>query len=230
MQENFNANLIETARLLIANNYARSYKEIATAGGKSYSYFTELKSGKIRYSNEFVERLSTIYPINTEFVFSGIGEPILPKGPFNTTSKSSSLTDQTEIQNVPCLPVGIYKRKNLDCVDYIQSNSVPHIKLSNSFGSIDMLYTVRDSSMAPDFHQGDIIGLREIALDTTIVNGNTYVICTNTNGLICRIITDLKNGTLLLSAMDKSRYSDFTISKNDVIRAFAAIYLVRPYL
>lgn len=134
------------------------------------------------------------------------------------------------IQHVPCIPSGIYQRRDFDCLDYIRKNPVPRIRLSDSFGNIDLLYTVRDDSMFPLFNRGDIIGLREVPLDCTIVNGNVYLIDSRSCGLLLRMVHDLGDGIIEVVPMERNRYRPFTLEKSDVIRAFCSIYLVRTYL
>lgn len=134
------------------------------------------------------------------------------------------------IQHVPCIPSGIYQRRDFDCLDYVRKNPVPRIRLSDSFGNIDLLYTVRDDSMFPLFNRGDIIGLREVPLDCTIVNGNVYLIDSRSCGLLLRMVHDLGDGIIEVVPMERNRYRPFTLEKSDVIRTFCSIYLVRTYL
>lgn len=134
------------------------------------------------------------------------------------------------IQHVPCIPSGIYQRRDFDCLDYVRKNPVPRIRLSDSFGNIDLLYTVRDDSMFPLFNRGDIIGLREVPLDCTIVNGNVYLIDSRSCGLLLRMVHDLGDGIIEVVPMERNRYRPFTLEKSDVIRVFCSIYLVRTYL
>lgn len=225
-------------------------KEFASLLGISPQYTTNLCRPGTSVGKKQIDKILDAFPhINSAWLILGDG-PMLREemngsvsvsNSTNTVINSTNTTIGTSapeqvapavngIQHVPCIPSGIYQRRDLDCLDYVRKNPVPRIRLSDSFGNIDLLYTVRDDSMLPLFNRGDIIGLREVPLDCTIVNGNVYLIDSRSCGLLLRMVHDLGDGIIEVVPMERNRYRPFTLEKSDVIRAFCSIYLVRTYL
>lgn len=71
-----NENIILVAQELVSRRYAKSLAEIARICGKTTQYFTDLKSGRAKYSLSFLDTLAKKFPINKDFVLSG-KEPML---------------------------------------------------------------------------------------------------------------------------------------------------------
>lgn len=211
---------VAVADALIGKGYAKSYNDISLMVGKHKSYFSEMKSGRMNMTIDVYTKLINVFPmINIDYLRTGIGSPI----------KNDMPTISDRIQSVPCIPVAIYQQTNIDCNDYIKNNNVHSVELSMSFGTIDMIYMVRDQSMEPNYSNGDMVAVREVNTDQ-IINGNAYVISTASRGILFRCIHDNGDDTLRLAALNNERYSDFNIEKNDVFRIYLAIYLMRTNL
>ena len=68
-----NKNIIAVAEELVNRRYAKSLAEIARICGKTTQYFTDLKSGRAKYSLSFLDVLVDKYPVNKNFVLTGEG-------------------------------------------------------------------------------------------------------------------------------------------------------------
>lgn len=91
VQVSDNENIILVAQELVSRRYAKSLAEIARICGKTTQYFTDLKSGRAKYSLSFLDILAEKFPINKDFVLTGNG----PK--LNEETKSSIALSAEEL-------------------------------------------------------------------------------------------------------------------------------------
>ena len=94
MEDNiaYNQRVIEAAEELVAKGKVRSLASLAKQFGKTSQYFTALKKGKSKYPLELLDFLTSNYPVNKQFVLSGIGDILI-----NETTNSKITTQDLNI-------------------------------------------------------------------------------------------------------------------------------------
>lgn len=95
-----------------------------------------------------------------------------------------------------------------------------------TFGGLVYHY-VEDDSLEPQFMKGDCLALLAYPKGKEIVvQGSLCAVDTYSNGLLVRFVFTAGNGYILRSA-DRVRYPDTFIPKEDVIRIYRRILMVR---
>ena len=83
--------------------------------------------------------------------------------------------------------------------------------------------------MAPRLCRGYLLALRKLTDDATIINGEIYVVDTNSSGMCLRRLVDNGNG-LTLIAENQQDFPDFDIEYTDVINVFRVVGALIPNL
>lgn len=95
-----------------------------------------------------------------------------------------------------------------------------------SFGGLFYHY-IEDDSLEPQFMKGDCLALMAYPKGGEIVvQGSLCAVDTYSNGLLVRFVFSTEEGYILRSA-DRVRYPDTFIPKEDVIRIYRRILMVR---
>jgi hypothetical protein len=79
--------------------------------------------------------------------------------------------------------------------------------------------------MAPRICRGYLIALRRIPRDSTIINGEIYVVDTLSSGMFLRKIVDNgpEVGTLTFIAENQKEFPDFDLPYEDIINVFRVV-------
>lgn len=138
--------------------------------------------------------------------------------------------DQTqEEEMIPVIPTNIYKETDLNIYDYVtnEENDVQMSPAIQQFPKTDMFYTVNTKAMYPDIHQGDILALKLVCKNKTLVNGEVYAIDTASNGILVRYAYDRGDRVELRPSEEAERFETIYVEKEDIFNYFRVVGLVR---
>ena len=101
---------------------------------------------------------------------------------------------------------------------------LPHVP---HFQKHDLFATCPGDAMAPRICRGYLLALRRMPVDSTIINGEIYVIDTKSQGMFLRRIVDNGEG-LTFIAENQQEFPDFELPYADVINIFRVVGVLIP--
>lgn len=240
-------------RLNIAFNFlkdsgiAHTQKDIAEAMGASKTNVSSALNGvQSVLTDSFLLRFSRAYGIfNRDWLLFGEGPMLRSQGQTqvvhgennsavqmggtNNTYNAASLPVVSTDAVRPIVPAELYKRPNTDVYDEIVVKRAPNVEYAqffSNFSDYDMYMRVQGDSMSPNFFRGDMLALSSMKA-TYILNGTIYVLDTKSYGLVLRVVIDRGEHYECHVVGDESRYAPFNIPKDDVIRIYQVMGLIR---
>ena len=129
-------------------------------------------------------------------------------------------------ENIPVIPARIFRAPEINTYEYVMNSpSIERLPPVPHFQKHDMFATCPGDAMAPRICRGYLLALRKMPKDTTIINGEIYVVDTWSNGMFLRRIID--NGsearTLTFIAENQQDFPDFELPYEDVINVFRVV-------
>lgn len=104
---------------------------------------------------------------------------------------------------------------------YDPTTETPSGFISMPQWSAEFYFPVSGTSMEPDIHSGDIIGVNRVESLNEIDPDKIYMIVTNESRMIKRCHSDENNSELLWCV--STNYPSFTINKNDICAIFHVV-------
>ena len=98
---------------------------------------------------------------------------------------------------------------------------VPH------FQKHELFATCPGDAMAPRICRGYLLALRRMPLETTIINGEIYVVDTKSQGMFLRRLIDNGNGLTFVSE-NQQEFPDFDLPYDDIINIFRVVGVLIP--
>lgn len=154
------------------------------------------------------------------------------EGPMFDTQEQESkyehhhLEDHPELNHdndIPVIPARLFRAPEINIYEYVMNSAnverlppVPH------FQKHDLFATCPGDAMAPRICRGYLLALRRMPIDSTIINGEIYVVDTLSQGMFLRRIVN--NGdTLTFIAENQQDFPDFELPYSDVINIFRVV-------
>lgn len=128
--------------------------------------------------------------------------------------------------DIPVIPARLFRAPEINIYEYvINSASVDRLPPVPHFQKHDMFATCPGDAMAPRICRGYLLALRRMPKESTIINGEIYVVDTKSNGMFLRKIVD--NGpaaqSLTFIAENQQDFPDFELPYNDIINVFRVV-------
>ena len=141
-------------------------------------------------------------------------------------------TEVQELQGAPVIPTGLCRESNCDILEYIEENpeEVEISPIRAKGVTIDLWYRIRasDNSNSPTYMPGDNIALASYPKGEERPRpGRFYVVDTYSNGFELGILYPTENGDFRMQKKNRDEYPDFTIGRDDIIRIYRVIMMVR---
>lgn len=126
-------------------------------------------------------------------------------------------------EDIPVIPARLFRAPEINIYEYvINSSSVDRLPPVPHFQKHDMFAFCPGDAMAPRICRGYLMALRRMPMDSTIINGEIYVVDTMSNGMFLRKIVDNGNG-LTFIAENQTEFPDFELPYSDVINIFRVV-------
>lgn len=125
--------------------------------------------------------------------------------------------------DIPVVPARLFRAPEIDIYDYVMnSSSVERLPPVPHFQKHDLFATCPGDAMSPRIRRGYLMALRRMPLDSTIINGETYVVDTKSQGMFLRRIVDNGEG-LTFVAENQNDFPEFSLPYDDVINIFRVV-------
>lgn len=217
--------------------------------GLSTRYVSNISSS---VSPEKLKKISLKFPeLNTAWLLTGEGEMLKPSasvvqhnshgnnnyvvGTGNRVQCSNcggevSVIVPDEVQGAPIIPTALSRQPNIDILEYLNGRTVgvERSTVQAQGIAIDVWHRVRDNSLAPDYCMGDMLGLWSYPLGKEKpIPGKLYAVDTYSNGLVVRKLFPLDGAGYRACAINTQEFPDFDIDREDVIRIYRVMIMVR---
>lgn len=231
--------------------------DICNILGKSKAQISNYLTGKVPFGKKAAKEWSNAFGLSESWLLTGEGEMLRENAPQPTVQQNNHHSPGARMENNyymrggaeggniaaqnlevksasedarPIIPSYMYNMPDYDIYANIK-NGAANMEIFSVEGfmkQIDIIYRVQDNSMTPSFTSGDLIGIRRLPETEHIVNGDYYVIDTKPHGVRLRILIENADSyTLRTTEANRDRYTDFNVSKSEIISIFAVVFLFR---
>ena len=221
--------------------------------GLGNGYVGKLKSEP--GSKKLDDILRTFPELNRDWLLYGEGEMLKPStntnsgdititgnnnshiGHGNTSTNCENCnceasTEVQELQGAPVIPTALCREGGCDILEYIEENpeEVEISPIRAKGVTIDLWYRIRatDNSNAPTYLPGDNIAIASYPKGEERPRpGRFYVVDTYSNGFELGILFPTDSGDFRMQKKNREEFPDFTIERDDIIRIYRVIMMVR---
>lgn len=196
-----------------------------------------------------IDAISNTFPtLNTTWLLTGEGEMLKqPTGNtvtvgtaqqstvvggnyYGTPTRTHEEAQPIEAEQIPVVPVTIAKQADVDTLDYLRNN-MSQVEIS-SVNVDDMQLTfwlpMPDDNMEPEIRKGDRLGLWAYPDGkANPIPGKIYAVETYSNGFIVRYLFITPEGDYLMRSQNPELFPDFIVRKDDVMRVYKKLIMVR---
>ena len=154
------------------------------------------------------------------------------EGPMFDDEGSSTLREFHPLENhpelnheddIPVIPARLFRAPEINIYEYVMSSpNVERLPPVPHFQKHDLFATCPGDAMSPRICRGYLLALRRMPIDSTIINGETYVIDTVSQGMFLRRIVDNGEGLTFISE-NQTEFPDFSLPYSDIINIFRVV-------
>ena len=136
------------------------------------------------------------------------------------------LEDHPELNHendIPVIPARLFRAPEINIYEYVMNSpNVERLPPVPHFQKHDLFASCPGDAMAPRICRGYLLALRRMPIDSTIINGETYVVDTMSQGMFLRRLVDTGDGLTFISE-NQSEFPDFSLPHDDVINIFRVV-------
>lgn len=146
-------------------------------------------------------------------------------------SHEYDIEDHPELNHendIPVIPARLFRAPEINIYEYVMnSSSVEKLPPVPHFQKHDLFATCPGDAMAPRICRGYLLALRRMPIDSTIINGEIYVVDTISQGMFLRRLVDNGEG-LTFIAENQTEFPDFDLPHSDIINIFRVVGVLIP--
>ena len=200
---------IEVARILDVQPAAVSNQ----LNGRTFG-----KNSAAKWSNAFGFR--------TNWLLTGEGPMFDPQDQSHTDGLTEEHPELNHEDDIPVVPARMFRAPDINTYEYVMNSaSVDRLPPVPHFQKHDMFALCPGDAMAPRICRGYMLALRKMPRESTIINGEIYVVDTQSSGMFLRKIVDNgpEVGTLTFIAENKHDFPDFELPYSDILNVFRVV-------
>lgn len=146
-------------------------------------------------------------------------------------TKEYTIDDHPELnhdEDIPVIPARLFRAPEINIYEYVtNSASVEKLPPVPHFQKHDLFATCPGDAMAPRICRGYLLALRKMPKDSTIINGEIYVVDTISQGMFLRRLID-NGSSLTFVAENQQEFPDFDLPYDDIINVFRVVGVLIP--
>lgn len=169
---------------------------------------------------------SKAFGFRTNWLITGEGPMFDPQEAPNTDGMLDDHPELNHDDDIPVVPARLFRAPDINTYEYVMnSTSVDRLPPVPHFQKHDMFATCPGDAMSPKIRRGYLLALRKIPRDSTIINGEIYVVDTQSSGMFLRKIIDNgpEVGTFTFVAENQQDFPDFDLPHEDIINVFRVV-------
>ena len=168
-------------------------------------------------------RWNKAFGFRVNWLLTGEGTMFDPDSP---AAHEYQLEDHPELNHaddIPVIPARLFRAPEIDTYEYVMNSpSVERLPPVPHFQKHDLFATCPGDAMAPRICRGYLLALRRMPKDSTIINGEIYVVDTWSQGMFLRRIVDNGEGLTFISE-NQNDFPDFDLPYSDVMNIFRVV-------
>lgn len=186
---------------------------------------------------EMLREIHSTSTISGDITVNGNGNSHIGHGNINTSTNCENCNCEAsaevqELQGAPVIPTALCREGGCDILEYIEENpeEVEISPIRAKGVTIDLWWRIRatDNSNAPTYLPGDNIALASYPKGEERPRpGRFYVVDTYSNGFELGILFPTDSGDFRMQKKNREEFPDFTIERDDIIRIYRVIMMVR---
>lgn len=169
---------------------------------------------------------SKAFGFRTNWLITGEGPMFDPQEAPNTDGMLDDHPELNHDDDIPVVPARLFRAPDINTYEYVMnSTSVDRLPPVPHFQKHDMFATCPGDAMSPKIRRGYLLALRKVPRDSTIINGEIYVVDTQSSGMFLRKIIDNgpEVGTFTFVAENQQDFPDFDLPHEDIINVFRVV-------
>ncbi len=144
----------------------------------------------------------------------------------STLREFHPLEDHPELNHeddIPVIPARLFRAPEINIYEYVMNSpNVERLPPVPHFQKHDLFATCPGDAMAPRICRGYLLALRRMPIDSTIINGEIYVIDTVSQGMFLRRIIDNGEGLTFISE-NHTDFPNFSLPYDEIINIFRVV-------
>ena len=157
------------------------------------------------------------------WLLTGEGTMFDPDSPAAHEYQLEDYPELNHADDIPVIPVRLFRAPEIDTYEYVMNSpSVERLPPVPHFQKHDLFATCPGDAMAPRICRGYLLALRRMPKDSTIINGEIYVVDTWSQGMFLRRIVDNGEGLTFISE-NQNDFPDFDLPYSDVMNIFRVV-------
>ena len=144
----------------------------------------------------------------------------------STLREFHPLEDHHELNHeddIPVIPARLFRAPEINIYEYVMNSpNVERLPPVPHFQKHDLFATCPGDAMAPRICRGYLLALRRMPIDSTIINGEIYVIDTVSQGMFLRRIIDNGEGLTFISE-NHTDFPNFSLPYDEIINIFRVV-------
>ena len=222
--------------MLTAQNIGKKIKEYFSEAGISQTDVAKtLNVQPAAVSNQLngrpfgknsAAKWSSAFGFRVNWLMTGEGPMFDPQDAPHTDGLMDDHPELNHDDDIPVVPARLFRAPDINTYEYVMnSSSVDRLPPVPHFQKHDMFATCPGDAMAPRIRRGYLIALRRIPRESTIINGEIYVVDTLSSGMFLRKIVDNgpEVGTLTFIAENQKEFPNFDLPYEDIINVFRVV-------
>jgi len=218
MVNNVTKRFIECFNVLKEKKLIKSSRQFCLSLNYTPQSWTKIQKGERAVTIELIRKAAILYKINPNYLFTGVGDKFM-KTEDAVVAIAVDQNDEERILHIPLTAKAGYQDQFNDPVylEDLDSYTLPsrYFK-TGTFRSFE----VEGDSMEPVLHQGEIIVCSYVDDSSlwkyNIKSGYVYVIVTNNDVVVKRVINRLKEENLLELESDNPDYAPIIVEAEEI--------------
>lgn len=170
------------------------------------------------------------FGFRVNWLLTGEGSMFDPQAPEEHEYHLETHPELNHDNDIPVVPARLFRAPEIDIYEYVMnSSSVEKLPPVPHFQKHDLFATCPGDAMSPLIRRGYLMALRRIPVDSTIINGEIYVVDTKSQGMFLRRIVNNGEG-LTFIAENQNDFPEFCLPYDDVINIFRVVGVLIPNL
>lgn len=201
-----------------------SQLEAANALGVQQAAVSNQLNGR-PFGKNSAAKWNKAFGFRVNWLLTGEG-PMFDDEGSSTLREFHPLEDHPELNHeddIPVIPARLFRAPEINIYEYVMNSpNVERLPPVPHFQKHDLFATCPGDAMSPRICRGYLLALRRMPIDSTIINGETYVIDTVSQGMFLRRIVDNGEGLTFISE-NQTEFPDFSLPYIDIINIFRVV-------
>lgn len=169
---------------------------------------------------------SDTFGFSIRWLLTGEGKMFDTHKPLYKLPADSVIYNKPEFfeEKIPLIPAWLFKAPETNIPEYLSTHKdIEYLPVVPHFSKHELFAICPGDAMSPKICKGEIIALKILENNETIVNGEIYAIDTCSHGILIRKVIDNKHGMFTCIPINKEHFKQFDIPTSDIINIYKVV-------